>query len=191
MTFVGECTEGNAHAQERFRDAKEMSRRGHTPASIFREKGCFQDLDGFWVSEVSDKDARMTGKLKSHGQRMRFDEAMRHDELFRARPDMARTKIEVDKKLSHAGEYRPDGTIVVRDPKNLGVAIHEGQHAAQDKDGRIKWHDSGTPYEKRNHEIEAFDVMHRRKADSGSSPDLLKKSEGKDVKARQHLAPTR
>ena len=191
-------TDGNstdaAGTQSAISEGKKLERKGHTPSSIFKEKGCFRGPDGHWRHEISDKNARMTGNLRN-GRETTLDKAMDHQELFKVDPSMRKTKIQADRNMDTPGAYDPDhDRIFVKDPNNIAVALHEAQHAKQKRDGLPESSsgssaDNVAEYVRNDGEIEAFDVMHRHKNGTSDKPDLVRKAEGQDVRAKTHMAP--
>jgi len=184
--FVGDKAAPNIEgASEQLGRAKEQADNGKHMPHIFQQTDWFQNKDDKqWRREVSDKDMKMTGDLKKNGGSMRLDQAVKHDELFKAVPNLRCTTIE-SKKLSGKGnvaEYDPNKNhITVNNPKDMKSTAHEIQHAVQNDQNfptGSRGADGSDPNYKNNRgEREARDVEARLNG-QGGKPDLLHKSVG-------------
>jgi hypothetical protein len=106
--FVGDKAAPNIPgASEQLGQARaEESGGGHMPA-IFASTGWFKGPDGQWRREVPDKDMEFTGKLKKGAGAIPLDQAIKHDELFKAAPGLRDVTIEAD-TISLNRTHRPN-----------------------------------------------------------------------------------
>lgn len=184
--FVGEKAAPNiAGASQQLGQAKEQDDSGEHMPHIFRQTDWFKNSDdGQWRREIDDSKMEMTGNLKNGKDPVRLDEAVKHDELFKAAPDLRCTQIQADKNLDSGtyAEFHPDKDLIkVRDPGDKKSTIHEMQHALQ-QDQNFPGQSRGSSSNDSNYkdnlgEREARDVEDRMK-DQSSKPELLHKSGG-------------
>lgn len=130
--------------------AQDMERRGVKPEAIWQQTGWGKGPDEKWRFEIDDSAAKMTPELRKMPQKetINMEDAFRHDELYKAYPELATTGI-------HHREFPPAGRDAFASymEKHNEVAVnnahqrfkkqgtlapgilHELQHAAQVKEG--------------------------------------------------------
>lgn len=141
-----------AQGRELWRDPAWLT--GPEHQAIYERTGWFLGPEGKWRFEINDQNARLnpaswgTGPEKwktSLNQPATIKDAIQHDELFKAYPDLA--DIPVNKAIinnnelgfARKGEYNPKlGTISVESDNPYfaeNTFLHELQHAIQKKEG--------------------------------------------------------
>lgn len=112
--------------------AREMHDAGKPREEIWRKTGWFRGVDGKWRFEISDNSSRIGG-----GGDRRLASFLRHVKLFDAYgEDMADISVRRTRKGS-GGSYSPgfDEIEVARGPGTKSIALHEAQHAVQEREG--------------------------------------------------------
>lgn len=179
--FVGDRAAPNiAGGQETLAASQNAQGSGDPPDWIYQRYGWFQGKDGQWRTEVPDDKMEMTGKLKKGEGPMPLDQAIKHDELFKAAPNLRHTTIEAGQPTGKGAvaEYDPNQDhITVRNPKDLKSTAHEVQHAVQNDQGFPEdsrgASGSDPRYWQNKGEEEARDVEKRLQGPKGT-PDLMK-----------------
>lgn len=182
--FVGEKSAGNIPgASDALNKAKARADDGDHMPAIFNGTDWFKGEDGRWRREVPDKDMKLTGHLKEGGGAVPFDKAVKHDELFKADPDLKNSTVEVKDLPGFEGGYdRDNRRIYVRNPNDLKTIAHEKQHDIQFGHGLTP---GTTPqaaggveaYENNLGEVEARDVESRmNNSDIKKKPKLCHKA---------------
>jgi len=123
-------------AVDQLNTATHLASDGEHMPHIFQQTGWFQNKeDGQWRREVPDKDMKLTGKLKS-GDIKRLDEVIKHDNLFRAAPEIRNVTVSAgghDLDRNTAAAYYPGRRhISIKDPGKKKDLAHEIQHAVQE-----------------------------------------------------------
>lgn len=177
--FVGHLAANNIPGgREQLKAAKLAQRDGKLPDWIHKRHGWFQGEDGQWRREIHDDDMKLTGKLKSGKGEMKLDQAIKHDELFKAAPGLKNTTIEAGKTQGGVAEFLPcQNKIMVSRPGNIKDIAHEVAHAVQ-QDQQFPEQSRGASARDPNYrtnigEREARNVEQRIK-DQSKKPDLLK-----------------
>ena len=147
--------------------AQKMAADGLSRDEIWKRTGWFEGDDGKWRFEISDDAASVTGAGQTVGQ------ALRHDELFAAYPDLRNVDFE-STSGPEAGMYiargLPDGErIRASETNQQSVMMHELQHAIQEREGfagggNMDWGGGEGAYEKYlgiPGEVEARNVQFR------------------------------
>jgi hypothetical protein len=125
--------------------AQAMEKKGATPEEIWTETGTFRGPEGKWRQEISDQPSKLT--LGQHEpdvygaiEKKTFEGALEHPELQRAYPELNDISFQHWPKEEFEGAwYKPEANEIVLGQKamnpELGVALHELQHAIQTKEG--------------------------------------------------------
>jgi hypothetical protein len=125
--------------------AHEMEKAGVEPEKIWQETGTFRGPDKQWRQEISDEKSKLT--LGQHTpdaygaiEKKTFEGALEHPELQKAYPELNDIRFEHWPKEEFQGAfYEPHESRVTMGQKAMeeerGVALHELQHAIQQKEG--------------------------------------------------------
>lgn len=129
--------------------AEKMHAAGADKVKIWDETGWFQGGDGKWRFEIPDTDARMNPKWDREGvpnyEASKIAGQLWHDDLYKAYPDLRgavgvteRTAGEggsyISPTMSRTGEERIN-IQAPTSPAARSVALHEIQHAIQQREG--------------------------------------------------------
>lgn len=140
-TFAGErALTADLGALER---ARAMEKAGADPRAIWKDAGWFKGPDGHWRFEIDDRAAKYRTPLPWQGPKKTMGEALPHPELYKAYPDLAGVEHKVVVDPAFSGKHVPawGGTTeaiemsVPRGTDKTRVAVHEMQHAVQDREG--------------------------------------------------------
>lgn len=135
----------NQWALDSYNKAQEMLKRKYTNEEIRKKTNWFQDNEGNWKFEISDKDAVLSKKIDKNAK-YRLSEIFNHPELYEMYPNIKKIKVKFknistfnDQKVG--GQYVPlTNTIEVNntmlDKNNANFLIkktllHEIQHNIQ------------------------------------------------------------
>lgn len=140
--FVGPRSKSwNAEANAR---AVQMEKSGATPQTIWQETGNWKAPDAAWRQEINDAGSRMTEKVHSDIMSKHFfndplSEALTHEPLYRAYPELGRIKTTVAAWEQPKGSFSPlRNELEASGPSSMtqrSTALHELQHAIQQKEG--------------------------------------------------------
>lgn len=145
--------------------AQEMASKGADPRKIWSETGTWKAPDGMWRQEIDDSAAKFKRTNVSDPAQFAdvFDEAasrsngvpmgnaLDHSPLYKAYPEQTAIRFKVEGQgPSIAGSYRDaDRLVSISDPYGAkmgdspeSVALHELQHAIQQREG---WAKGGSP----------------------------------------------
>lgn len=122
--------------------AKKMAKAGADPVEVWKQTGWTDQFpDGKWRFEISDDEALLKGVSNIDKGISKVD-ALDHPALYAAHPDIQAIPkdIQFGSRVPIRGSYSTDGGEAIKvggvDPNDaLGVALHEGQHAAQRREG--------------------------------------------------------
>jgi hypothetical protein len=136
--FVGQ--KSNTWDMDNYELALKMDRAGIDPTEINRYTGYYKNPSSkIWSQEISDQSAELAGGMpKAVGEVVPISDVLRHDDLYKAYPDMK--NISVGRKAGKGAEYDDSKKTMlmgedVVDPKTqLSYMIHELQHAIQSKE---------------------------------------------------------
>lgn len=133
--------------------AERMQASGADKVKIWDETGWFQGGDGKWRFEIPDTDARMNPKWDREGvpnfEASKIAGQLWHDDLYKAYPDLRHVTGVTEKTNLTGGSYSApvagdartfgrDETINIQaptSPEARSVALHEMQHAIQQREG--------------------------------------------------------
>jgi len=140
--FIGKTAKNwNAAAEAK---ALEMEKSGATPQTIWQETGNWKAPDAAWRQEINDAGSRMTEKVHSDIMSKHFfndplSEALTHEPLYRAYPELGRIKTTVTAWEQPKGSFSPlRNELEASGPSSMtqrSTALHELQHAIQQKEG--------------------------------------------------------
>lgn len=125
--------------------AKLMDANGELRSDIWYDTGWLRGVDNQWRTEFSDKDAKMVfdrvapdGKVKMNTP-YRLGDILSHLPLYRLYPEIADYPVLFDPNLPPGyAAFDPDNKIITmsgQQPDDVGVLLHEVQHAIQEIEG--------------------------------------------------------
>jgi hypothetical protein len=131
--FIGKSAKTwNADAAKR---AEEMEKEGYPAELIWEETGTFRSPDGELRQEISDLPSSWKGGESGSS----LKDVLEHPELFKAYPDLKETMVKM--KSTQEGTYYPalevakrPERIEVGEPNSRSIALHEIQHAIQERE---------------------------------------------------------
>ncbi|MBR2474158.1 MAG: hypothetical protein IKB51_03920 [Clostridia bacterium] len=121
--------------------AEELEAQGATSEDIRKKTGWFRSYDKLWRYEIDDS------KMEFLGAEVDIEttlgEVIKHDELFKAYPQLRDVKFKLDSNLNEKGYYNygnnliaiPANLVSASDNKLEKLLIHEIQHAIQQIEG--------------------------------------------------------
>lgn len=127
--------------------AQKLAKQNIDNEQIRQKTGWFQDKNGDWKYEFSDKDMSLKNiKIKSD-KTYKLSDILEHDTLFTLYPQLKELKVQIKNMDKIGGNYNKNNksiTLSTNSTKNNkmveGTLIHEIQHAIQDIEG----HELGT-----------------------------------------------
>lgn len=125
--------------------AKLMDANGDLRSDIWYDTGWLRGVDNQWRTEFSDKDAKMVfdrvapnGKVQMNTP-YRLGDILSHLPLYRLYPEIADYPVLFDPNLPPGyAAFDPDNKIITmsgQQPDDVGVLLHEVQHAIQEIEG--------------------------------------------------------
>jgi hypothetical protein len=144
--FIGKTSKSwNQAAEEQ---ALKMEKAGEKPEDIWMATGTFRGPEGKLRQEISDTGAKLTlgqGKPDAYGaiEAKTFEGALEHPRLQKAYPELNEVKFQHWPKEEYQGaSFDPADNVITMGQKAMeperGVALHELQHAIQQKEGFAK-----------------------------------------------------
>lgn len=127
-----------------YNEAVRMKNRKVNNETIRQETGWFQDKNGAWKFEFSDKDMKLKDDVEIiRDKTYRLEKLLKHDVLFTAYPQLRNCKIEFTKLRDGVdGNYMSLTNTIQIDPDKVrsktdveGIIIHELQHVIQKIEG--------------------------------------------------------
>lgn len=133
----------------KLKDAYSMLEAGKSADEIYHETSWYRGVDGKWKFEIPDDEAKLNPEAirdAKTGKPVTLGDALKHDKLFEAYPELAKIKLKV-KPLAkgHKGSFLGDTLTINSDPQAYvgkgaiggikATILHELQHAIQDKEG--------------------------------------------------------
>ena len=155
-----------------YNQAVKLSNQNIDNDTIRQNTGWFQDKNGDWKYEFSDKDMSIKTNINLESSKTyKLGDILNHDTLFTVYPELADYEVKIIDKLGANGAFNKSNKIINIDSKIIkdsmlteGTLIHEIQHAIQDIEG----FEGGTTskvskmaYYNSLGEIEASDVKQR------------------------------
>ena len=205
-SFVGEKGLNNAIKQDTqfieiergLNKAKQLRERGIDNETIRQNTNWFQDKNGDWKFEISDKNMRIKKNLKiKDNTTYRLGDIIEHDNLFTMYPELKNIKINFKNDKNIGGNYKNNMIILNKELINNkarieSTLIHEIQHAIQETEGfetGITSRLSKKAYYENLGEIEADDVTQRfikEKYKNESLKNTIPESSKKNPKHRKY-----
>lgn len=132
----------NKIIEQSYNKALSMQNNGINNESIRKATNWFQDKNGDWKFEITDKDMSLNPKIKLEaGKTYELGDILNHDLLFEAYPELKKYKVEIRERKANGSFNRENKNIVIN-TKLLnntkafeGTLIHEIQHAIQNIEG--------------------------------------------------------
>ncbi len=132
----------NKIIEQSYNKALSMQNNGIDNESIRKATNWFQDKNGDWKFEITDKDMSLNPKIKLEaGKTYELGDILNHDLLFEAYPELKKYKVEIRERKANGSFNRENKNIVIN-TKLLnntkafeGTLIHEIQHAIQNIEG--------------------------------------------------------
>lgn len=131
----------NIHLEENYNMAVNMARKGLDNETIRQKTNWFQDKNGVWKFEFSDKDMKIRRNIKADSIN-RLDEILEHDTLFTVYPELENLKVVFKDTNKIDGNYNKNTKSITMSNDLIGhrakteiAIIHEIQHAIQDIEG--------------------------------------------------------
>lgn len=130
----------NIHIENNYNQAVELKKQGKGNAEILKSTGWFQDKNGDWKFNFTDKEMSLRKDIKLKANRTyELSDILKHDTLFTAYPELANYKV-VFEKQSASGAFNPKNNTIslnsskLKNKKIMDIEktlIHEIQHAIQ------------------------------------------------------------
>lgn len=178
-SFVGQRGLNNAIQQEPMtymtierglNRAKQMQKAGIDNENIRQNTSWFQDKNGDWKFEISDKGMSIKDNIKKNSSN-KLGNILNHNTLFTMYPELSEIKVEFKESKGISGNYNRNSNTITLSNNLIGnneklekSIIHEIQHAIQTKEGfetGITSKLSRKAYYENLGEIEAEDVSKR------------------------------
>lgn len=167
-----------------YNNAINLAKQNIDNEQIRQQTGWFQDKNGNWKYEFSDKDMALKNVKIQKNKIYKLVDILKHDTLFTLYPEIRDYKVEVSDKIKGNASFdRKNNTITVssrliKNNKSLeGTLIHEIQHAIQNiekfergtstKGSKLKYYNSLG-------EIEATETKERFLAEKYQNKDMSK-----------------
>lgn len=131
----------DSELNEAYNQAILMSQNNVNNEIIRQNTGWFQDRNGDWKFEFSDKYMKLKENVKlSDNKTYKLCDILEHDALFIAYPELANYNVETTKLKTNAAFISPTKTILLNNKLKSNNAIessliHEIQHAIQKIEG--------------------------------------------------------
>lgn len=159
----------NKNIEEMYNKALSMSKVGVNNETIRKTTNWYQDKNGDWKFEFSDKDMSLKNIKYQENKVYKLGDILEHDTLFMLYPELANYDVEFA-SMKSSGRYskitkqiKLNSKLLNRKLSTEGTLIHEIQHAIQDIEG----FEIGTntlfkeAYYNNLGEVEAADTKHR------------------------------
>lgn len=129
----------NITLEQLYNRAKQLQSNGLSNEAIRQQTNWFQDKNGDWKFEFSDKNLSLKNNIKlESGKKYRLGDILEHDTLFTAYPELADYNVKIgaiSKANASFNENTKTITLnkeVIQNKKMIeGTLIHEIQHAIQ------------------------------------------------------------
>ena len=138
-----QTNKNNINVVNRLSKAKQLKQQGLDNESIRQRTLWFQDPNGKWLFEITDKDANFTKQLEPN-KKYRLSEIFSHDKLFEAYPELKNMKIKtINIKPSKTGEIyggqydqltktlELNNDFLDKNKTIRNILLHEMQHRIQ------------------------------------------------------------
>ena len=125
-----------------YNQAQQMASRNISNEQIRQKTGWFQDKNGDWKYEFSDKDMAIKNIRYEQNKNYKLGNILKHDTLFELYPELKQLNVKIDNTNKISGNYNKNSKTItlskqlLNNSKRLeGTLIHEIQHAIQDIEG--------------------------------------------------------
>ena len=125
-----------------YNQAQQMASRNTSNEQIRQRTGWFQDKNGDWKYEFSDKDMAIKNIRYEQNKNYKLGNILKHDTLFELYPELKQLTVKIDNTNKISGNYNKNSKTItlskqlLNNSKRLeGTLIHEIQHAIQDIEG--------------------------------------------------------
>ncbi len=122
--------------------AQQMANKNISNEQIRQQTGWFQDKNGDWKYEFSDKDMAIKNIRYEQNKNYKLGNILKHDTLFELYPELKQLTVKIDNTNKISGNYNKNSKTITLSNKLLnnskrleGTLIHEIQHAIQDIEG--------------------------------------------------------
>lgn len=173
----------NITLEQLYNRAKQLQRNGLSNEEIRQQTNWFQDKNGDWKFEFSDKNMTLKNNIKLEtGKKYKLGDILEHDTLFTAYPELINYSVELNKSLKVNGSFDNKDKVIrinselVKNQKRLeGTLIHEIQHAIQ----HIENFESGSS--SRKSKLAYYNSLGEIEASDTKSRFLNEKYKNKDI----------
>lgn len=128
----------NIELERLYNKANKMQKAGFDNEQIRQQTNWFQDRNGDWKFEFSDKDMSLKNNIKlEKNKTYKLGDILEHDTLFLLYPELRNYTVEFKNINANGSFYKKDNTIIINNkninsnPRIEGTLIHEIQHAIQ------------------------------------------------------------
>lgn len=125
-----------------YNQAQQMASRNISNEQTRQKTGWFQDKNGDWKYEFSDKDMAIKNIRYEQNKNYKLGNILKHDTLFELYPELKQLNVKIDNTNKISGNYNKNSKTItlskqlLNNSKRLeGTLIHEVQHAIQDIEG--------------------------------------------------------
>lgn len=173
----------NLVLERNYNKAQQMQKNGVDNETIRQSTGWFQDRNGDWKFEFSDKYMSLKDINLKENRTYKLGDILEHDILFTAYPELENYNVKFE-KMDTGGSFRKSENLIKINSNKLydknskiaieGTMIHEIQHAIQSIEGFEEGYTtklSKLDYFKRLGEIEADDTKRRYILEKGGKLD--------------------
>lgn len=123
-----------------YNQAQQMANQNISNEQIRQKTGWFQDRNGDWKYEFSDKDMSIKENIKlQNGKTYKLGDILKHDTLFELYPELKQLIVKIDNTNKISGNYNKNSKTItlsnqlLNNSKRLeGTLIHEIQHTIQE-----------------------------------------------------------
>lgn len=175
--------------------AVRMENAGHLKQSIYRNTGLYRGADGNWRYEIDDSQMDFAPFDRDQAGQLRpAYSVVKHDDLYRAYPDMAEmdvgamTEAQIRDNPGVQGYFSPSRDEIRVNPRlspeeQKDTVLHEMQHAVQQREG----HSGGaSPEVSRQYADDSYIYRKRALVDSLPGDMTMKDVEGARLSAEYH-----
>lgn len=138
MTNAIKADTRNLALERNYNKAQQMQKSGIDNETIRQNTGWFQDRNGDWKFEFSDKDMSLKNIKLEKDKTYKLGDILEHDTLFTVYPQLKNLKIQFKDLNKVNGNYnknnndiRLNNNLIGNSAKIEGTIIHEIQHAIQ------------------------------------------------------------
>ncbi len=167
----------NLVLERNYNKAQQMQKNGVDNETIRQSTGWFQDRNGDWKFEFSDKDMSLKNIKLEKNKTYELGNLLEHDTLFTVYPQLKNIEIQFRELNGANGKYSVSNNNIIinnkligNSPQIEGTLIHEIQHAIQNIEG----FENGTSSKKSK--LAYFESLGEIEADDTKKRYLLEKN---------------